>query len=277
MHAYNCAGVPKGGRRENDNGHTPRGRRTTPGPENPANRHRSQASAAKIVDRRGDEPPEVATEAASRLDKAVRAAEGQGYELIIVDTAPQADRAAARAARIANFEVAPLQPSIVDLDAVDVCKLQARRRRGTAAHMCAGIPTGSPKCGKSFLALDLAVAVVAGVSCLRRFAVGRPGCALLYPVEDAPHIVRRLEGICACQQPCPPPAQTLATVGLAFPASGSRDGKRELTDLMALGLRPHCGSGDCLGHVTRYRVGTLVSDRRKNSEQFSSFINPDLP
>jgi chromosome partitioning protein len=86
-----------------------------------------QASAAKIMDRRGDEPPEVATEAASRLDKAVKAAEALGYNLVIVDTAPQADRAAAQAARIANLVIAPLQPSIVDLDAVDatidVCKL----------------------------------------------------------------------------------------------------------------------------------------------------------
>ena len=44
-----------------------------------------------------------------------------------MDTAPQADRAAAQAARIADLVVAPLQPSIVDLDAVDstidVCKL----------------------------------------------------------------------------------------------------------------------------------------------------------
>ena len=86
-----------------------------------------QASAATIMDRRGDEPPKVATEAASRLDKAVKAAEALGYNLVIVDTAPQADRAAARAARIANLVIAPLQPSIVDLDAVDatidVCKL----------------------------------------------------------------------------------------------------------------------------------------------------------
>jgi chromosome partitioning protein len=86
-----------------------------------------QASAAKIMDRRGDEPPEVATEAASRLDKAVKAAEALGYNLVIVDTAPQADRAAAQAARIANLVISPLQPSIVDLDAVDatidVCKL----------------------------------------------------------------------------------------------------------------------------------------------------------
>ena len=86
-----------------------------------------QASAAKIMDRRGDEPPDVTTEAAGRLERAVKAAESQGYELVIVDTAPQADRAAAQAAKIADLVVAPLQPSIVDLDAVDatidVCKM----------------------------------------------------------------------------------------------------------------------------------------------------------
>src|SRR3978361_1231909 len=61
-----------------------------------------------------------------------------------------------------------------------------------------GIIGGEPKCCKSFLALDLAVAVAAGIPCLRRFAVSRPGRVLLYPAEDALHIVRRrLEGICA--------------------------------------------------------------------------------
>ena len=37
-----------------------------------------QASAAKIMDRRGDEPPDVATEAAGRLDRTLNAAESQG-------------------------------------------------------------------------------------------------------------------------------------------------------------------------------------------------------
>lgn len=61
-----------------------------------------------------------------------------------------------------------------------------------------GIIGGEPKCCKSFLALDLAVAVAAGTPCLRRFAVARPGQVLLYPAEDALHVVRRrLEGICA--------------------------------------------------------------------------------
>ncbi len=61
-----------------------------------------------------------------------------------------------------------------------------------------GIIGGEPKCCKSFLALDLAVAVAAGIPCLRRFEVTRPGRVLLYPAEDALHVVRRrLEGICA--------------------------------------------------------------------------------
>ena len=87
----------------------------------------TQASAAKIMDRRGDDPPDVATEAAGRLDKAIEAARQAGYDFVVVDTAPQADRAAAQAAKVADLVISPVQPSIVDLDAVDatidVCKL----------------------------------------------------------------------------------------------------------------------------------------------------------
>jgi AAA domain len=61
-----------------------------------------------------------------------------------------------------------------------------------------GIVGGEPKCCKSFLALDLAVAVASGTPCLRRFSVPKPGRVLLYAAEDALHIVRsRLGGICA--------------------------------------------------------------------------------
>ena len=69
---------------------------------------------------------------------------------------------------------------------------------GLWSEEAVGIIGGEPKCCKSFLALDLAVAVAAGIPCLRRFAVSQPGRVLLYPAEDALHIVRRrLEGICA--------------------------------------------------------------------------------
>ena len=60
-----------------------------------------------------------------------------------------------------------------------------------------GIVGGEPKCCKSFLALDLAVAIASGQPALRRFSVPQPGRVLLYAAEDAQHIVRaRLQGIC---------------------------------------------------------------------------------
>ncbi len=59
-----------------------------------------------------------------------------------------------------------------------------------------GIVGGEPKCGKSFLALDVAVAVASGTPCLRRFHAAQTGRVLLFAAEDALHVVRtRLAGI----------------------------------------------------------------------------------
>ena len=64
------------------------------------------------------------------------------------------------------------------------------------ADQAVGIVGGEPKCCKSFLALDIAVAVASGVPCLRRFPTVHRGPVLLFAAEDALHIVRsRLEGI----------------------------------------------------------------------------------
>jgi AAA domain len=69
---------------------------------------------------------------------------------------------------------------------------------GLWSEQAVGIVGGEPKLGKSFLALDLAVAVASGTPCLRHFPVPHPGRVLLYAAEDALHVVRRrLEGICA--------------------------------------------------------------------------------
>jgi hypothetical protein len=64
------------------------------------------------------------------------------------------------------------------------------------ADEAVGIVGGEPKCCKSFLALDIAVAVAGGVPCLRRFRVAQTGRVLLFAAEDALHVVRRrLAGI----------------------------------------------------------------------------------
>jgi hypothetical protein len=61
-----------------------------------------------------------------------------------------------------------------------------------------GIVGGEPKCCKSFLALDIAVAVASGAPCLRRFPTSQRGRVLLFAAEDSPAVVRqRLTGIAA--------------------------------------------------------------------------------
>jgi hypothetical protein len=53
----------------------------------------------------------------------------------------------------------------------------------------AGMLGGAPKTGKSFVALDLAVAVASGQPALGRFAVATPGPVLLLAAEDPPAVV----------------------------------------------------------------------------------------
>jgi hypothetical protein len=60
-----------------------------------------------------------------------------------------------------------------------------------------GIIGGAPKCGKSWLGLDLAVSVASGTPCLDTFQVTTPGGVLVYMAEDAAAVVKeRLAGIC---------------------------------------------------------------------------------
>lgn len=60
-----------------------------------------------------------------------------------------------------------------------------------------GVIGGAPKACKSWLALELAVAVASGRPCLGRFAVPAPGPVLVYAAEDAPLQIRqRIEQLC---------------------------------------------------------------------------------
>lgn len=60
-----------------------------------------------------------------------------------------------------------------------------------------GILAGSPRAGKTWLGLDLAVSIASGTPCLGTFPVERQGPVLLFLAEDAPESARkRVEGIC---------------------------------------------------------------------------------
>lgn len=60
-----------------------------------------------------------------------------------------------------------------------------------------GVIGALPKSSKSWLTLEMAIAVATGTPCLGRFPVSRPGPVLLYAAEDSLAMVReRLEGLC---------------------------------------------------------------------------------
>lgn len=58
------------------------------------------------------------------------------------------------------------------------------------AEGAVGCIGGTPKSGKTWLALEMAVAVASGRPCLGRFAVPRRGPVLLYAAEDTPTALR---------------------------------------------------------------------------------------
>jgi len=91
-----------------------------------------QASAARWADRRGPDglAVDVAVESPARLDVALAQAAREGYDLVILDTAPHADQAALQAARAADLVLIPSRCSILDLGAIgtslDLCSLAGR-------------------------------------------------------------------------------------------------------------------------------------------------------
>jgi len=67
---------------------------------------------------------------------------------------------------------------------------------GLWAEQAVGFIGGVPKTGKTWLALDLAVSVAAGVPALGRFPIPNPGPVLLFAAEDPPEAIReRVAGI----------------------------------------------------------------------------------
>jgi hypothetical protein len=84
--------------------------------------------------------------------------------------------------------------------AADIEQAEARPRwlvSSLWARAGVGILGGAPKCCKSWLALEMALAVASGEPCLGLFDIGDAGGVLLYMAEDAAPVVKaRLEGIC---------------------------------------------------------------------------------
>lgn len=77
-----------------------------------------QASAASWADKRERDVPVVISAQASRLPNLLEQASSQFADLIIIDSAPNADSASLAAARVADIILIPCRPAAFDLNAI---------------------------------------------------------------------------------------------------------------------------------------------------------------
>lgn len=95
----------------------------------------------------------------------------------------------------------PSSPQLTVVRAANITAPQQSTPPWLVEHLwgsCAvGVIGGAPKACKSWLALEIAVAVASGRPCLGRFPVPDPGPVLVYAAEDAPvHVRQRIEHLC---------------------------------------------------------------------------------
>ena len=77
-----------------------------------------QASAASWSDKRNNPSPAVVSAQAARLPSLLEQAATQSADLVIIDSAPNADAASLAAARAADLILIPCRPSAFDLNAI---------------------------------------------------------------------------------------------------------------------------------------------------------------
>ena len=100
-----------------------------------------QGSALAWLKRRGDDVPEViATDAGKLAGMLAKAKEG-GAGLVIVDTAPHSDRAAAVASQLADLVLIPCRPAAFDVDAIASTLHMTKLANAKTAIVLNAIPT----------------------------------------------------------------------------------------------------------------------------------------
>jgi chromosome partitioning protein len=101
-----------------------------------------QGSACAWRKRRQEDTPEVvAADDPSQLEGLLRKAQAGGAGLVIVDTAPHSDRAAALTAQLADLVLVPCRPSAFDVDAISSTLTITRLADARVAVVLNAVPT----------------------------------------------------------------------------------------------------------------------------------------
>ena len=102
-----------------------------------------QATATSWGDRRTAPEPEVISGQAVRLPALIAAAQGNGADFLVLDTAPNADQTASLAARAADLVLIPCRPSTFDLEAIATTLLLAKAASKPAFVVLNAVPPRS--------------------------------------------------------------------------------------------------------------------------------------
>ena len=101
-----------------------------------------QGTAASWGDRRGADAPEVVSGQAARLGVLIEAAQ-YGADLLILDTAPNADQTALRAAQAADLVLIPCRAATFDLEAIQATRMLAELAKKPSYVVLNAIPPRS--------------------------------------------------------------------------------------------------------------------------------------
>jgi chromosome partitioning protein len=102
-----------------------------------------QGTAASWGDRRTAGAPEVISGQAVRLPALTTAARENGADIVILDTAPNADQTASLSARAADLVLIPCRPSTFDLEAIETTLLLAKATKKPAYVVLNAVPPRS--------------------------------------------------------------------------------------------------------------------------------------
>jgi chromosome partitioning protein len=102
-----------------------------------------QGTAASWGDRRVAEEPEVVSGQAIRLPALVSAAEQNGADFLVIDTAPNADQTASLAARAADVVLIPCRAAAFDLEAIETTLLLSKTAGKPAYVVLNAVPPRS--------------------------------------------------------------------------------------------------------------------------------------
>ena len=122
-----------------------------------------QASATRWKDSRQSDIPAVVSAQAARLELILSAAEKEGADLVLIDTAPHSEGAALAAARAADFVLIPCRPAILDLRAIGFTIDLARLAKTPACVVLNAVPprgTLTQEASEAIAAYDVDLAPV---------------------------------------------------------------------------------------------------------------------